>query len=570
VDFAAVREVGHGTFGQVVKVTHRLDRRHYAVKRLEIGGDGGSLLDGKLLREVSTLSRLSHPHVVRYYQAWVEEGSRCDAAGDGDDGWWGALTREEGEEEEEEDEGMAISPPRRAHDDGSADIFSFDTGDFPDLPGSPRSSPVRRFLFIQMEFCQFTLADLIEAGSFSTREVLWDFFRQILQGLSYVHGQGIMHRDIKPANIFVSGEPLEGQESTALLRTMSPATLATLSVKLGDFGLAKEVPSQPPPNAAANNPPTAPGSDALPSRPAQGLGCIFGGASGARASTGIGTLLYVPPGLRNMWDRKADMYSLGVVLFEMAHPFKTQMERVISLDRLRRREPVFPIGFETSNFRAAIRIRRLLQRDPAQRPSADELLMDLAEVSAHKLRRCESSPRLSSHQFEWPPACPAPSPESLSSRLSQTSHVQPGGAAAMDEGGGNSPACSPDALADEGNNGTQQQQVQTAEQLRQQLKQQGETVRQLRRLLAHREQEIAVLHRLLDQRHYASTHSSDSMSATQPAAGSGPGGAGTRSFIASRRCPSRLLSPVLDHRSDIVQHLPVAPGPDSERGCWAR
>lgn len=429
VDFDAVSQVGHGTFGQVMKVTHRLDRRHYAVKRLEITGsvDGTAAAaddltpDGKLLREVSTLARLSHPHVVRYYQAWIEdvhpgEGDQvgggsgrgsADSRGSADvgQGWWATLQKEEAEEQE--DEGMANSPPRMYDGALGDDVFQFDTAESQDFLSELRPlSPVRRFLFIQMEFCQFTLADLIQAGCFvAHRSVLWTFFRQILKGLSYVHGEGIMHRDVKPVNIFVSGEALEGHETTETLRNISEAALTSLKVKLGDFGLAKEVSPAPVAPAGLNGEKM----QQLSSRSPALSKILSGGVPGAGGlptptSTDIGTVLYVPPGLRNHWDRKADMYGLGVVLFEMAHHFNTQMERIISLDNLRRREPRFPAGFETDNFRAAICIRRLLQRDPALRPSADELLAHLEEVSALRLRRCESSPRLSSMPFEWPAA----------------------------------------------------------------------------------------------------------------------------------------------------------------------
>lgn len=48
-----------------------------------------------------------------------------------------------------------------------------------------------------------------------------DIFQQIVTGLDYIHGRGIVHHDIKPSNVFV-GYEASGQ----------------LSVQLGDFGLA--------------------------------------------------------------------------------------------------------------------------------------------------------------------------------------------------------------------------------------------------------------------------------------------------------------------------------------------
>jgi eukaryotic translation initiation factor 2-alpha kinase 4 len=39
----------------------------------------------KMLREVTTVSRLYHRHIVRYYQAWLEGGSGSGAASDDDE-----------------------------------------------------------------------------------------------------------------------------------------------------------------------------------------------------------------------------------------------------------------------------------------------------------------------------------------------------------------------------------------------------------------------------------------------------------------------------------------------------
>ena len=56
--------LGKGSFGEVVKAKNKLDGRIYAVKKISISS-GNSLK--RIVREVATLSSLSHPYIVRYY-----------------------------------------------------------------------------------------------------------------------------------------------------------------------------------------------------------------------------------------------------------------------------------------------------------------------------------------------------------------------------------------------------------------------------------------------------------------------------------------------------------------------
>lgn len=73
-----------------------------------------------------------------------------------------------------------------------------------------------RVLYIQMEYCENkTLRDAIEEGVDDIEA--WRLFRQILEGLAYIHNEGMIHRDLKPSNIFLD---------------------ANGDVKIGDFGLA--------------------------------------------------------------------------------------------------------------------------------------------------------------------------------------------------------------------------------------------------------------------------------------------------------------------------------------------
>lgn len=93
MDFVIERRLGRGAFGRVLQAVNRMDRQQYAVKVIPLprkrrkkhatAGDRGDAeigagrlqLDRKLMREVTTLSRLTHPHVVRYFNAWIEDGA---------------------------------------------------------------------------------------------------------------------------------------------------------------------------------------------------------------------------------------------------------------------------------------------------------------------------------------------------------------------------------------------------------------------------------------------------------------------------------------------------------------
>ena len=75
-DFKELGVLGKGGFGRVVKVLNLVDGMTYAVKLVTLSADEGE--NRKLIREVHTLSRLHHRHVVRYFQAWIEKGDDED------------------------------------------------------------------------------------------------------------------------------------------------------------------------------------------------------------------------------------------------------------------------------------------------------------------------------------------------------------------------------------------------------------------------------------------------------------------------------------------------------------
>jgi translation initiation factor 2-alpha kinase 4 len=94
----------------------------------------------------------------------------------------------------------------------------------------------------------------------------------------------------------------------------------------------------------------------------------------------IGTAMYVAPEINAgkviaAYSQKVDIYSLGVIFFEMCHPpLSTGMERIKVLSLLRTKAIVLPEDFETMPMQQSYIIKWLLNHDPVQRPSSLELL----------------------------------------------------------------------------------------------------------------------------------------------------------------------------------------------------
>jgi translation initiation factor 2-alpha kinase 4 len=207
-----------------------------------------------------------------------------------------------------------------------------------------------------MEYCSSkTLRNIIDeykGDAFqdpSRQKHLWRLFRQLVEALDYVHSKRTMHRDIKPANIFIDTKG---------------------NVKLGDFGLAVRPATKMPEPAHLKRE----DSTEYRSSHQQMMHSV-------EATREVGTMLYLAPeaALGGRYHLSSDMFSLGIVFFEMWKPFATLMERAQLLTKLRSKEgflecieesfPDDAVGTKVKKVAAS-----LLRHDPKERPTVQKLL----------------------------------------------------------------------------------------------------------------------------------------------------------------------------------------------------
>uniref|UniRef100_A0A7S3Q6P5 non-specific serine/threonine protein kinase n=1 Tax=Chaetoceros debilis TaxID=122233 RepID=A0A7S3Q6P5_9STRA len=206
----------------------------------------------------------------------------------------------------------------------------------------------QHILYIQMQLSKKTLLDY-----FHSREgnidipVALRIFGHIARGVEHVHKQGLIHRDLKPSNCFMDDSDV---------------------IKIGDFGLSRE-------SGAQNE------EEGL--EVATQSRSNLGYEEDNVLSAGVGTSSYASPEQMRCseYDSSSDVYSLGIILFELCYPMQTGMERFKAFEGIRRNNRrEFPIDWQRtikSKFPSIdCMLQRMLSHYAKDRPTA-------AEVAAH-------------------------------------------------------------------------------------------------------------------------------------------------------------------------------------------
>ena len=309
--YRILEKLGSGGVGTVYKAIDRRSEHSVALKLLSTGTPLDVRVVRRLTREYEALQGLAHPNVVRVYDTgvhrgypyltmelvagltlrhylslssgeltsdnqlilaikahlesinkhpWDDEASRTDKTDDSERhfGLSDYADEEPSEVSQNGPESMRAFAQMLKEPDTAASVSSKDSAELPyELPATPYE-PATSHSISEAELIQINRPERVGR--------LKDVFLQLAQALAHIHGRGLIHRDLKPSNIMVNEDRI---------------------AKLMDFGLAKFISDD--------------------------------SSSVTNSGSMVGTFRYMAPEqiLGEYVDARADLYSLGVILYEL-------------------------------------------------------------------------------------------------------------------------------------------------------------------------------------------------------------------------------------------------------------
>ncbi|XP_073413691.1 interferon-induced, double-stranded RNA-activated protein kinase-like isoform X2 [Dendrobates tinctorius] len=262
--FDNITKLDSGGYGTVYKARKILDEKYYVVKKVKRRSE-------KDENEIQTLARLEHKNIVRYYHSWAGEDFCTDQSSSNRD---------------------------------------------------------KVDLFIQMEWCaKGTLESWIKVMTTVEKCKSLNIFRQIIDGVDYIHSNNLIHRDLKPANILFAED---------------------MTVKIADFGLVTPM-SEKHKNETRLR------------------------------TAGQGTECYMAPEQENnTYENEVDIFPLGLILIELFWKFEKK-SKYDEWAKLRNAE--LPPKFVQQYPSEESMIKLMLSKDPKKRPKAS-YLKDYFEVKS--------------------------------------------------------------------------------------------------------------------------------------------------------------------------------------------